>query len=116
MSQGQDLYYLTLEDVLLVYAEVVGTDRQGAEDVLRDRGALEGALNRPRNYAVYRDADVALQAAVLAPGSPRGSHSGMETSGARSSASSPSWPPTATGWVGVSRNEPSGSWMWPIYT
>lgn len=68
MSQGQELYYLTLEDVLQVHAEIVGTDRQGAENLLRDRGGLESALNRPLNYATYRKADIALQAAVLAHG------------------------------------------------
>jgi death-on-curing protein len=35
---------------------------------LRNRNALEGALARPKNYAHYRSADMALQAAVLAHG------------------------------------------------
>lgn len=35
---------------------------------MRDRLALEGALTRPRIYAHYEQADLALQAAVLAHG------------------------------------------------
>jgi death on curing protein len=35
---------------------------------LRSRDALEGALGRPAAYAHYEQADVALQAAVLAHG------------------------------------------------
>lgn len=40
----------------------------GAADQLRNRDGLESALARPETYAHYEDADLALQAAVLAQG------------------------------------------------
>lgn len=39
-----------------------------ASDQLRNRDALEGPLARPLNYAHYKGADFAMQAAVLASG------------------------------------------------
>ena len=39
-----------------------------ARDQLRNPDALEGALARPTNYAHYKGADFAMQAAVLASG------------------------------------------------
>ena len=39
-----------------------------AADQLRDRAGLESALGRPRNYLLYEQADLALQAAALAHG------------------------------------------------
>lgn len=63
-----ELIYLTLEDALELYAAITdGTPAQAAS-VLRSRSSLEGALARPTTYAHYQDADVALQAAVLAHG------------------------------------------------
>jgi death on curing protein len=60
--------YLEFADALELYATIItGTPAQAA-DQLRDLGALEGALARPRSYADYEDADLALQAAVLAHG------------------------------------------------
>ena len=60
--------YLDVDDALALYAAIIGgTDRQAA-DQLRDRAGLQGALGRPRSYALYEDADLALQAAVLAHG------------------------------------------------
>lgn len=59
-----ELIYLTLEDALELYA---GTTEQAAA-LLRSRSALEGALARPATYAHYQNADLALQAAVLAHG------------------------------------------------
>ena len=45
----------------------VGPVEQAA-DQLRDQAGLESALGRPRNYAHYQEADLALQAAALAHG------------------------------------------------
>lgn len=60
--------YLEFADALALYAAIIdGTPAQAA-DQLRDQGALEGAIGRPRSYADYEDADIALQAAVLAHG------------------------------------------------
>lgn len=60
--------YLELVDALELYAAIIGGTPAQAADQLRDQGALEGALARPRSYADYEGADIALQAAVLAHG------------------------------------------------
>jgi death-on-curing protein len=60
--------YLDLDDALELYALIIGGTTAQAGDQLRDRGGLESALGRPRNYALYQDADLALQAAALAHG------------------------------------------------
>jgi death on curing protein len=60
--------YLIFEDLLELYAAIVGGTAQQAPDHLRSRHALEGALARPATYAHYEQADLALQAAVLAHG------------------------------------------------
>lgn len=63
-----ELIYLTLEDALELYAAIIdGTIAQAAA-LLRSRSALEGALGRPASYAHYQNADLAVQAAVLAHG------------------------------------------------
>ena len=60
--------YLSLADALEIYAAIFGLTTTQAEDHLRSRQALEGALGRPASYAHYEQADLALQAAVLAHG------------------------------------------------
>lgn len=60
--------YLTLEDVLELYGLIISATAAEAADHLRNRGGLESALARPATYAHYEDADVALQATVLAHG------------------------------------------------
>jgi death-on-curing protein len=60
--------YIELADALELYAAIIrGTVGQAA-DQLRDQAGLESALGRPRNYAHYQEADLALQAAALAHG------------------------------------------------
>jgi death-on-curing protein len=59
--------WLELVDALELYAAIGCTTRQ-AVDQLRDRAGLESALGRPRNYLLYEQADLALQAATLAHG------------------------------------------------
>ena len=68
MEDGVDIVYLTLEDALALYAAITGGIPTDAANVLRSEPALEGALARPQSYAHYEDADLALQAAVLAHG------------------------------------------------
>ncbi len=63
-----ELVYLTLEDALELYAAIVDVTTSRAAAALRSRSSLEGALARPASYAHYQDADIALQAAVLAHG------------------------------------------------
>lgn len=60
--------YLELADALELYAAIVGGMTRQVSDQLRDQAGLEGALARPRSYAAYEDADLALQAAALAHG------------------------------------------------
>ncbi len=72
MSEGEsgefEPVYLTLADILELHALIIGATTDEAADQLRNRAALEGALARPETYAHYQDADLALQAAVLAHG------------------------------------------------
>lgn len=60
--------YLEFVDALELYAAIIGATVSEAGDQLRNRSGLESALARPRSYARYEDADLALQAAVLAHG------------------------------------------------
>lgn len=71
MSEGEgagEPIYLELADALQLYAAIIGGTLAQVADQLRDQGALEGALSRPRSYDDYEDADIALQATVLAHG------------------------------------------------
>jgi death-on-curing family protein len=60
--------YIELADALKLYAAIIGGTTRQATDQLRDQAGLESALGRPRNYALYQGADLALQAAALAYG------------------------------------------------
>lgn len=60
--------YIELADALELYAAIIGGTIGQAADQLRDQAGLESALGRPRNYAHYQKADLALQAAALAHG------------------------------------------------
>jgi death-on-curing protein len=62
------ILYLDADDVLALYADIFNCTVDEAGDQLRSRSGLEGAVARPRTHAAYADADVALQAAVLAHG------------------------------------------------
>lgn len=65
---GDERIYLQLEDALELYATIIDSTPSQAADHLRNRPGLEGALARPATYAHYENADLALQAAVLAHG------------------------------------------------
>jgi death-on-curing family protein len=65
---GIEPVYLTLDDVLELYGLIIGATVAEARDQLRNNDGLESALARPETYAHYQDADLALQAAVLAHG------------------------------------------------
>jgi len=60
--------YLTSEDVLGLYGLIIAAGAAEAADHLRSRDGLESALARPAAYAHYENADLALQATVLAHG------------------------------------------------
>lgn len=65
---GEFVAYLELDDALELYAAIIGGASEQAEELLRNRSGLESALARPETYAHYEDADLPLQAAVLAHG------------------------------------------------
>jgi death-on-curing protein len=60
--------YLTLEDILELYAAITAGTTDQARDQLRHREGLKSALDRPATHAHYKNADLATQAAVLAHG------------------------------------------------
>lgn len=66
--ERQHQRYLTLGDVLELYGLIIGATLAEAADQLCNCDGLESALARPAAYAHYEDADLALQAAVLAHG------------------------------------------------
>ncbi len=68
MIEREGVFYLELEDALDVYAIIFECTSRQAADQLRSRSGLESALSRPITYAHYYDADLALQAAILAHG------------------------------------------------
>lgn len=59
--------YLSVDDVLALHVDIVRRTG-GVPQGLRDRGALESAVARPRFLAHYAGADLYLQAAALATG------------------------------------------------
>ncbi len=63
-----ELVYLTVEQVITLYAGLFDCTERQAADQLRSREGLESALARPQFYAHYESADVSMQAAVLAEG------------------------------------------------
>lgn len=65
---GAEPIHLQLEDALELYAVIIGRTPAETADHLRNRSGLEGALARPATYSHYEDADLAVQAAVLAHG------------------------------------------------
>jgi death-on-curing protein len=69
-----ELIYLELEDVLGLHAEVSGLNDQEARDRLRNETGLQAALVRPQTHAHHEQADIAMQAAVLAHGIAEGQH------------------------------------------
>lgn len=65
---AEELIYLQLEDILELYAAIIGGTTTQAADQLRNRSGLEAALAWSASYTHYESADVAMQAAVLAHG------------------------------------------------
>jgi death-on-curing protein len=67
-SAGDEPIYLVLEDALALYAAIIDATPVQAADQLRNRSGLEAELARPATHAHYENADLSLQAAVLAHG------------------------------------------------
>lgn len=73
-GEPRGLVYLDADDVIAIYAEIFVCSEQQAADQLRSRPGLEGALARPLSHSGYGDAELSLQAAVLAHGIAGGQH------------------------------------------
>lgn len=67
-DDDRELVYLTLDDALELYAAIIDRTTAEAAKLLRARSTLESALARPQSHAHYEDADLSMQAAVLAHG------------------------------------------------
>jgi death-on-curing protein len=67
-TADEEPVYLELADALELYAAIIEGTVTQARDQLRNLAGLESALARPRTHAHYENADLALQAAVLAHG------------------------------------------------
>lgn len=68
MPRPEDVNYLELRDVLRAHANVFGMDPGQASDHVRNLDGLQSVIARPRQYAFYQDADLALQGTVLSHG------------------------------------------------
>lgn len=60
--------WLELDDVLVIFAAIVGRAPEQVIDQLRNRSGLLSALERPATHAHCEGANLATQAAVLAHG------------------------------------------------
>ncbi len=68
MPLPEEVVYLEVRDVLAIHADIFGIDVRQAADHLRNTEGLHSVLARPRQYAHYEEADLALQAAVVSHG------------------------------------------------
>jgi death-on-curing family protein len=66
--------FLSADDVILLYAQLMDIDENLAQSQVRNRDGLESAVARCEWYACYAEADLATQAAVLAHGLAEGQH------------------------------------------
>lgn len=68
MPSPESVVYLELRDVLAMHADIFGNSEDQAADHLRNNDGLLSVLARPRQYAFYEEADLALQGAVVSHG------------------------------------------------
>ena len=70
MAEGDagETVCLGVDDIFSLYAEMMPCSVDEARDQLRNGEGLEAALARPLSHAHYGNADLALQAVVLAHG------------------------------------------------
>jgi len=66
MAFSAEPRYLSLADVVAIHGFIM--ERMGDSAPLRDEGALESAITRPRMAAYYDGADLVRQATLLAIG------------------------------------------------
>jgi len=67
-AESVEYVFLVVENILDLFADHFGCSAADAADQLRNKDGLASAVDRPRMYAHYQGADIALQAAVLAHG------------------------------------------------
>ena len=65
LAGADETLYVSLNEALVLYAEIRGLNREAIDSELRDIGLLDSALMRPVHAAQYADADLAEQAATL---------------------------------------------------
>lgn len=63
--EPQDYIYLTTDEVLVLYAELMHIEGIDPRSPVRDLNLLESALARQQHAAFYQDADIMSQAATL---------------------------------------------------
>lgn len=64
-EESQVYIYLTADEVLVLYADLMNTEGSDPRSLVRDWNLLESALDRPKHAAYYENADIETQAATL---------------------------------------------------
>jgi hypothetical protein len=83
LAHADEIQYLSLDEALVLYAEIKGLTREAVDMELRDIGLLDSALMRPIDAAHYAAADLAEQAASLIWGIAENQQSSTATSASR---------------------------------
>jgi death-on-curing protein len=65
LTDADEVAYISLDEALVLYAEIKGLAREAVDAEIRDIGLLDSALARPAHAAHYAAADLAEQAATL---------------------------------------------------
>jgi death-on-curing protein len=65
LADANEIAYVSLEEALVLYAEIRGLTREAVDAEVRDLSLLDSALARPVHAATYGAADVAEQAATV---------------------------------------------------
>jgi len=65
LADADEIQYLSLDEALVLFAEIKGLNREAVDAEIRDIGLLDSALMRPIHAAHYAEADLAEQAATL---------------------------------------------------
>ena len=64
LADADEIAYVSLEEALVLYAEIKGLTREAVDAEVRDIGLPDSALVRPVHAAIYGAADLAEQAAT----------------------------------------------------
>jgi death-on-curing protein len=66
--EHEGVLYLEFDELLGLYADLIGCTDAEAVDYIRYRAGIESALARPIQWAMYQQADIVTQAAALGHG------------------------------------------------